>query len=190
MNFYPTSTLNLNDENKKKQNSKLILIMIFISKNSQYYIQGEFTPKDSTKTYVADNNVRIIHNFVAHLFSQIDVRKQGTLIDDIEFPGIASTIKGCVQYPGLNIYNGKAIKSSFETHSKYESKHIEAVGKLSDLGLGFFTDINIPIYKSNFEIIFTRNSDNNAIFRWKSKELDGTKDHAILSIEGKVTVNL
>jgi len=117
MNFYPTSTLGEGGRKKKTD-----LDNDFISKNIQYYIQGEFTPKDSTKTYVADNNVRIIDNFVAHLFSQIDFRKYGTLIDDIEFPGIASTIKGCVEYPGLNVYNGKAINSGFETHSKYETK--------------------------------------------------------------------
>ena len=50
-------------------------------------------------------------NFVPHLFSQIEVKKHNTLIDDIEFPGIASTIKVCVEYPGLNVYNGKALTS-------------------------------------------------------------------------------
>jgi len=41
--------------------------------------------------------------------------------------------------------------------------------------LDSLNDVNIPIYKGNFEIIFTRNSDNNAIFRWKSKKPDGMK---------------
>jgi hypothetical protein len=180
LNFYPTSTLNLNDENKKTK-FKIDLDDDFISKNIQYYIQGEFTPKDSTKSYAAGNGARMIDNFVAHLFSQIEVRKHGTLIDDIEFPGIASTIKGCSEYPGINVFNGKAINSGFETHSIYETKQIEAVGKLSDLGLGFFNDINIPIYKGNFEIIFTRNSDDNVIYRFKV----GNTDYPI---EGKFKI--
>jgi hypothetical protein len=52
--------------------------------------------------------------------------------------------------------------SGFKSHD-YEVKQFEAVGKLGDLGLGFFNDINIPIYKGRFEITFTRNSDNNVI---------------------------
>jgi hypothetical protein len=166
-NFYPISTLHLNDENKKTT-FKFDLEDDFISKNNQYYIAGEFVPTDST--------VRIIDNFVAPLFTQIEVQKHGTLIDDNEFPGIASTIKGCVELPGLNVYNGKAINSGFETHSKYETKQFEALGNLADLGLGFFNDISVLIYKGGLEITFTRNSDNNAIVRWeftkphKSKE--------------------
>jgi hypothetical protein len=104
VNFlYPVSTLHLNDENKKKTTFKLDLEDDFINKNIQYYIAGEFIPTDSTKSYTKDSTVRIIDNFVAHLFTQIEVKKHGTLIDDIDFPGIASTIKGCVELPGLNV---------------------------------------------------------------------------------------
>jgi hypothetical protein len=74
----------------------------------------------------------MVDNFVAHLFSQIEVKKHNTLIDDIEFPGTASTIKGCVEYPGLNVYNGKATTSGFKSHI-YEFKQFEAVGKLGYL---------------------------------------------------------
>jgi len=47
---------------------------------------------------------------------------------------------------------------------------------LGDLGLGFFYDINILIYKGGFEITFTGHFDNNALFRGKGKESDGTDD--------------
>jgi len=33
-----------------------------------------------------------------------------------------------------------------------------------------YSDINIPIYKGGFEITFTRNNYNNALFCWKSKK--------------------
>ena len=60
---------------------------------------------------------------------------------------------------------------------------------MGDLGLGFFSDITVPIYKGGFEITFTRNSDNNVIYRWKSIKGDGTEETASLPAEGKVTIN-
>jgi hypothetical protein len=183
-NFFPTSTLHLNDENKKTT-FKLDLEEDFITKNIQYYVAGEFVPTDSTKSYDKDSTVKLIDNFVAHLFTQIEVKKHDTLTDDIEFPGIADTIKGCVELPGLNVYNGKAINSGFETHSKYESKQFEALGYLGDLGLGFFNDISFPIYKGGLEITFTRNNDNNAIVRWEFVKPDKSKE---TPPEGKVEI--
>jgi hypothetical protein len=87
--------------------------------------------------------------------------------------------------PGLNSSNGKAIISGFETHSKYESKQLEALGYLSYLGFGFFNDTSIPIYKGGLEITFTRNSDNNAIFRWEFTKPDKSKE---TPPEGKVLI--
>jgi len=57
------------------------------------------------------------------------------------------------------------------------------------IGLGFFSDLNVPIYKGGFEITFTRNSNNNSLFRWKGKKADGTEVPTILPPEGKVTIN-
>jgi hypothetical protein len=54
------------------------------------------------KIYNNKSNIKMVDNFVAHLFPQIEVIKHGTLIDEIEFAGIASTVKGRVSYPGLN----------------------------------------------------------------------------------------
>jgi hypothetical protein len=87
----------------------------------------------------------------------------------------------------LNVYNGKAITSGFKSHN-YEVAKFEAVGNLSNLGLGFFNDIKVPIYRGGFEIIFTRNSDNNVIFRWKGKKADGAEDPTSLPNEGKITI--
>jgi hypothetical protein len=130
----------------------------------------------------------MVSNFFAHLFPHIEVKKHGTIIDKIEFTGIASTIKGCVTYPGLNEDNSEAINSGFKVFA-HEGQKFVAVGKLADLGLSFFNDITIPIYKGGFEITFTRNGDNNAIFRWKGLKDDGTEDPSSLPSEGKVTIN-
>ena len=59
---------------------------------------------------------------------------------------------------------------------------------MGNLGLGFFNDIKVPIYRGGFEIIFTRDSDNNVIYRWKGKKADGT-DPENLPAEGKITIN-
>ena len=56
------------------------------------------------------------------------------------------------------------MSSGLKSHN-YEFKQSEAVGKLGDLGLRFFNDINIPIYKGDFEINYTTNSDNSFNFR-------------------------
>jgi len=81
----------LNAENKKTT-FRLDLKDDFISKNIQYYIAEKIIPVDSTKSY-NKSNIKMVDNFAAHLFPQIEVKKHGPLIDEIEFTGIASTIK-------------------------------------------------------------------------------------------------
>jgi len=85
------STLDLNAENKKTK-FQLDLENNFFSKNIKYYIAGELTPADATKSYNNESNIKMVDNFVAHLFSHIEVKKHDTLIDEIDYPGIASTL--------------------------------------------------------------------------------------------------
>ena len=105
-------------------------------------------------------------NFVANHFPQIGVKKSGTIIDRVDFAGVTSTVQGCVSYSGPSEYNGKALNSVFNkfVHGGQTSN---LAGRFGDLGLGFFNDITVPIYKGGFEITFNRNSNNNALFRWK-----------------------
>jgi hypothetical protein len=187
-NFLPVSTLNLNDENKKTA-FKLDIEDDYIDKNFEYYIEGKITPVDATKPYTNKSNIKLVNNFLVHLFPQIEVKKHGTLIDEIDFTGIASTVKGCVSFPGADEYNGKDINSGFKTFA-HDNQTFNVVGRLGDLGLGFFNDITVRIYKGGFEIIFTRSNDNNAMFRWKGLKADGTDDPASpLPAEGKVTID-
>ena len=46
----------------------------------------------------------------------------------------------------------------------------------------------MPIYRGGFEILFTSNSDNKVIYRWKTKTADGTDDAASLPAEGEITI--
>ena len=123
-------------------------------------------PLDPTKSYNNKSNIKMVDNFVAHLFPQIEVRKHGTLIDEIEFAGIASTVKGSVSHPGLNEFNGNVVNSVFKTFP-HESRSFAVVGNLGDRGLGLFNDICLPKYEGGFEITFIRNNGNNATFGWK-----------------------
>jgi hypothetical protein len=83
----------------------------------------------------------MVNNFVAHLFPQIEAKKHGTLIDEIDFAGVASTVMGCVSYPGADEYNSNAVNSGFKTFA-HEGQRFCVVGRLGNLGLGFFNDIN------------------------------------------------
>lgn len=186
-NFNPTSALNLNYGNKKTT-LKLDIEDDFISKDIEYYIEGKITPLDVTKTYSNKSNIKMLNNFVVHLFPQIEVKKHGTVIDERDFTGIVSTVKGCVSYPGVDEYNGKAINSGFKTFA-HEGQRFSVVGKPGDLGLDFFNDITVPIYKGGFEITFTKTSDNNSIFHWKGLNDKGVEDVANLPVEDKVTIN-
>jgi hypothetical protein len=78
----------------------------FISRKIQYYIAGDFTPADATKSYKERSTIKMIDNYLAHLFSNIEVKKHNTTIGGIDYPGITSTVKGCVEYRGFNTYNG------------------------------------------------------------------------------------
>jgi ABC-type polar amino acid transport system ATPase subunit len=89
-------------EENKKTTFKLDVEDDFICKNIEYYVEGKITPVDSKISYNNKRNIKMVNNFVAHLFSQIEVKKHGTIIDEIGFAGIASTVKVCVSYPGAD----------------------------------------------------------------------------------------
>jgi hypothetical protein len=57
----------------KKTIFQLDLDNKFIHKNIKYFIQGEFSPKDTTKSYKNKSRIKIIDNFVAHTFTNIGV---------------------------------------------------------------------------------------------------------------------
>jgi len=111
-----------------------------------------------------------------------------TLIDEVDFAGVTSTVQGCVSFSGPSEYNDKAFNSGFNKYV-HEGQIFNVVGRLGDLCLGFFNDLTVPIYKRGLVITFTRNNNNDAIFRWKGKKADGIEDPSNLPPEGKVTIN-
>lgn len=181
----PISKLNLNIPNKKTT----FLIDFndnFTTKSLQFSIKGEYKHSDDNAYYGAKANVKLVDNFVPNLFSYIDVKKHNNKIDEVDYPGMTSTIKQTV---GVNS-NDKGYLESSGFHSIFSGGGTFSVlGKLSDLGLGFFDDISMPIFKGGFEINFTRNTDDDALFRWKTVKADGTYDDATLPHAGKVVIS-
>lgn len=177
--YQPESLLNLNLPNKKTV-FKIDADDSFLLPSFQYYIYGEYKPEDDTKTYATGANIKLVDNFVAHLFSQVQVKKHNTLLDEIEHVGIASTIKSIASCPSDN--SGLLINAGIK--SKYHGGgYFSVVGYLSYLGLGFFNDYKNPIYKGGFELTFIRNNDDDAILRWKTKN-----ETESLPISGKIVI--
>lgn len=175
-NFYPSSKLHLNDPNKKTE-FNIDFGDGFCSSKFQFYISGKLTKNDGSEY---TKNIKLIDNFVPFLFSKIEVKKHNRLIDEIEYPGQLSTIKGTLTYSKTDNFNN-GFESDF-------NKHFEVIGNLSHLGLGFFESVNFPIYKGGFNISFVRSEDNDAIYRWKTKKADGTFDDTTLPAAGKITI--
>src|SRR5436190_796643 len=174
-NFYPISNEHLNSVNKKTE-FNIDFGDGFCTSKFQYYISGTLKKSDNSD-YPADATIKLIDNFVPYLFTKIEVRKHNKLIDEIEYPGILSTVKGTITYSKTD----SVICNGFE--SSFNSGNFEAIGDLSHLGLGFFESINFPIYKGGFYLSFVRSEDDDAIYRWKK---DAT---ANLPGAGKITID-
>ncbi|KAG5866656.1 hypothetical protein JTB14_036483 [Gonioctena quinquepunctata] len=95
-NFQPISILNLNTLNKKT------VFKIGVGDNfigAQYWnsISGKVV-KDDEKDLQNDDTVELLDDFSAFLFSEIEVRKHDTMIDQIDNVGVASLVKGTISY--------------------------------------------------------------------------------------------
>lgn len=164
-NIQPESTLDLNHQNKKTY-FKIDVGDNFIDPNFKYKIKGKVVKEDGTKLD-DNNNVKLIDNFPAHLFSDIEVKKNNKRLDQIEDVGVASTIKGTVSFALYN--NGPTINSGYQSNYTKNVHNFSVVGNLSNFALGFFKDVTYPIYKGNFDIIFTRNDVHFTIHKTSSE---------------------
>ena len=170
-NFYPLGKLHLNETNKKTE-FNIDFGDGFCTSKFQFYISGTLKKEDNSD-YPDKANIKLVDNFVPFLFSKIEVKKHNKLIDEVENCGQLSTIKGTITYSKTNDISQNGFESDFKNK-------FEAVGNLSHFGLGFFENVNIPIYKGGFNISFIRAKDDNAIFRWKSRKPDNSEDNTTL----------
>jgi len=140
--FYPISTSNLNSHNQittfniNEENSFLNV------KKAKFQISGQVLQADGT-SYPKGSNVILIDNFPRFLFESIYVKKHGKELDKIDNVGRCSLIKGTVSY--FADPSGPTINNGFQ--SKFSGGgFFSAAGKLSNLCLGFFKDIEYPVY--------------------------------------------
>ncbi|KAE9523154.1 hypothetical protein AGLY_016439 [Aphis glycines] len=142
-------------------------------KDAKFFIYGRYLQKDG-KDYPKDSKIQLIDNFPAFLFTRIEVKKHGKVLDEIENPGVCSTIKGLLDFSVDP--NGPIINSGFS--SKYKGGgRFNVMGKLSQFALGWFRDQIYPVFKGDMEIIFTRNTDDDALLK---KVVIGTEDGKII----------
>ncbi|KAG8333735.1 hypothetical protein J6590_104400 [Homalodisca vitripennis] len=175
----PVSELNFNAPNNNTT-FKLDHGDAFYDSRIMYHIQGKYVKKSDGSDYQTNSTVKLVDNFAAFLFSRIELRKHNTLIDTVELPGITSTINGIVSYSNTQkqSLSSSGFSSSFTGGGKFE-----ALGTLGHLGLGFFDHLCYPMYKGGFEITFTRNEDNDALFHWK-----GAGSTATDPSDGKIVI--
>lgn len=136
----------------------------FYSNRIMYHITGKVVKKSDNSNYPDKSTIQLVDNFVAFLFSRVEVRKHNTLIDVAEHPGITSSVKSLLSYTQgeRHTHFTSGFVSSFKGGGKFE-----ALGTLGHLGLGFFEHLHNPMFKGGFEITFTRAEDNDALFHWK-----------------------
>jgi len=98
------------------------------------------------------------------------LKKNAKELDRIDHVCRASLIKGTISYSAD--LSGPTIDSGFQ--SKFSGGgNFSAIGNLSNLCLGFFKDIQYPVYRG-FEIIFVRSTDDDVLFRDKNDQGAGT----------------
>ena len=171
--FLPVNNSQLNTPNKTITFRIDNMDDFQLIKNAKFNMYGRYLQKDG-KDYPKGSNIQLIDNFPAFLFTSVVVKKHGKTLDEIEYPGVASTIKGSISFSVDP--NGPIINSGFSSRFK-GGGHFNAMGNLSQLGLGWFKDQTYPVFKGDMEIIFTRNTDDDALLK---KVVLGTEDGKII----------
>lgn len=168
--------------NKPNRNTSIIIDGRdkFINyKKSKLYISFNCLQEDGSN-YPEKSNVKISDNGGALMFLKIVIKIGNKVFDEIEFVGRASTIKGYMSY-AIDEYGTKensGFLSCFEGGGKGE-----LIIPLSSLALGSTKDIK-KLYNTRIEIIFTRNTDDDALFLTKNTQ--ATQDSKAKS--GKINI--
>jgi hypothetical protein len=149
-----------------------------------FEIRGRDANGEYTQTATHKDNVRLINNFVPHLFSEIRISKHGQIIDTIDYPGFTSTaVNTCkISKPEANYFD----LSGWEG-IQWRKTEEEILFPLRLLP-GFCSDYKSIMYKGGLKFIFKRSpNDDNAFLVGKQLkkgdrphewDVDETKDFA------------
>lgn len=139
------------------------------------YIKFDVVGQEQGGTYDANANIKLVDNFVPHLFSQIEIRKHGTIIDRIDYPGIASTVVSTLTFSKSE---AEALKAGgLITHDRLPRKENSVLFPLKLL-FGFFSDYHDVMWKGGLKITFKNAASfDNVFYRWKTNANDTTLPH-------------
>lgn len=132
-------------------------------KNAVYDIKGKYVDKNGSPYASGTNTVKLVDNFVPHLFKSVILKKDDYIVDKVENVGRVSTMYGTITSGEMLNDACSGFKSTWSGGGKFQ-----ALGLLSNFGLGFLQDLSFPVYKGGFQILFERNNDDDALYHWKT----------------------
>ena len=166
-------------------------------------IEGRLTKADNN-SYGNNDLVSLTNNAMMHRFKNIRYELSGQEIENIMYPGQATTMLGLLKYPddfskskGLNQLWYKDTRTLAENDNNgfiirrdYIIKNSEPKGSLSfriplKHILGFCGDYDKVVYGFKHAVTLTRNNDNDAIF--KSDARDGGGQPVV--VDGKIMLS-
>ena len=147
-------------------------------------IEGRLTKAVEGSAYTNADNISLTNNAMMHLFKTIRYELSGQEIEQINFPGQATTMLGLLKYPddfskskGLNqlwckntTTQANAQNTGLNVRKQYIINNSDPKGTFSfriplKHLFGFCEDYDKVVYGFKHALILTRNNDENAIFR-------------------------
>lgn len=166
--YKPSITDNINDWGATYPIIAYNEDIITAPSRSLLIFQGEIQATDTSVTAGANNkvtdferaNIRIANNGILHMYDRIEYYLGDARIDDIQRPGIATTLKGFASFERDERYNdaGWYIQNSKSTSPVLDKKgHFYITIPLS-IVMGFFEDYKQFIYRMPQKLVFYKNT--------------------------------
>ncbi|XP_065683318.1 uncharacterized protein LOC136096099 [Hydra vulgaris] len=200
--FNITDKLRFDEEIKKYEeyeftpsvNSNLNLgeIRIFIENSDSLFhphesyleIEGRLVKVDGT-AYANTDAITLTHNGLMHLFERIEYRFYDSVVESVNYPGIATTMLGMLKYPNdfqqLKAMNQLWYKDNITTadlvnNTGFSARQQFIIQKPTTKGsfefsiplrhiFGFCDDYDKVFYGLKHELFLLRRNDDNAIFK-------------------------
>ncbi|XP_065660496.1 uncharacterized protein LOC136084451 [Hydra vulgaris] len=157
---------------------------LFHPYESYLEIEGRLVKAYGT-SYADDSAITLAHNGLMHLFERIDYKFYDSVVESVNYPGIATTMLGMLKYPN-DFQQSKAMNqlwykdnmaaadlvnnTGFSTRQQFIIKKPTTKGSFEfSIPLrhifGFCDDYDKVFYGLKHELFLLRRSDDNAIFK-------------------------
>ena len=165
---FPPSNKTINNLNKSSRDIEFLIDIgdgFMHPHNADCYVEYEVVSSDPNHPYEHQSNIKLIDNFFPFLFSEIEIKKHGQVIERIENPGITATsLISCMTSTSDAV---ELQKSGFTTKENLGNGRGEILYPLKLLS-GFCRDYKDVLWKGGLSISFKRESNEDALFRWQS----------------------